>query len=255
MADVRLTAVNPEDSQVYPVACNDKGELLLESTTGDFDVPGTLTVGPGPGATVSPDGSASFTSNLDTQILVESTSSSGNNEAAIELIRGSNQSAIKNKAGGLEFYTGGPPSERMSISKAGDITATGSATFADDITNGPAWDTSTSLNQAVIQNGAIFSHRTAGTSVAFSAYLGSGNNRTVNIKADGSATFAGNVTAPNINFKLAPEYVTTLPAPLIDEGFVANNSIDLLTELIKMKIQIRDLNAFMERSIQENPET
>ena len=31
MADVRLTAINPEDSQVYPVACNDKGELLLDS--------------------------------------------------------------------------------------------------------------------------------------------------------------------------------------------------------------------------------
>lgn len=30
MADVRLTATNPEDSTVVPVACNDKGELLLE---------------------------------------------------------------------------------------------------------------------------------------------------------------------------------------------------------------------------------
>ena len=29
MADVRLTAIGP-DSQSYPVACNDKGELLLE---------------------------------------------------------------------------------------------------------------------------------------------------------------------------------------------------------------------------------
>ena len=32
------------------------------------------------------------------------------------------------------------------------IAADGSATFADDITNGPAWDTSTSLDQAIIQN-------------------------------------------------------------------------------------------------------
>ena len=30
MADVRLTATNPEDSSVVPVACNEKGELLLE---------------------------------------------------------------------------------------------------------------------------------------------------------------------------------------------------------------------------------
>ena len=30
MADVRLTATNPDDSSVVPVACNAKGELLLE---------------------------------------------------------------------------------------------------------------------------------------------------------------------------------------------------------------------------------
>lgn len=30
MTDVRLTAINPADSSVVPVACNDKGELLLE---------------------------------------------------------------------------------------------------------------------------------------------------------------------------------------------------------------------------------
>ena len=30
MADVRLTATNPENSQAVPVACNSKGELLLE---------------------------------------------------------------------------------------------------------------------------------------------------------------------------------------------------------------------------------
>ena len=30
MTDVRLTALNPEDSQVYPVACNSSGELLVD---------------------------------------------------------------------------------------------------------------------------------------------------------------------------------------------------------------------------------
>ena len=34
MADVRLTATNPENSQAVPVACNAKGELLLESPEG-----------------------------------------------------------------------------------------------------------------------------------------------------------------------------------------------------------------------------
>ena len=33
MTDVRLTATNPEDSSVVPVACNAKGELILEEPT------------------------------------------------------------------------------------------------------------------------------------------------------------------------------------------------------------------------------
>ncbi len=47
MADVRLTATNPVDSSVVPVACNAKGELLLEEPqVPEFDgnVDGDLTV-------------------------------------------------------------------------------------------------------------------------------------------------------------------------------------------------------------------
>lgn len=45
MADVRLTATNPEDSSVVPVACNAKGELKLEELpTFDGNVDGNLTV-------------------------------------------------------------------------------------------------------------------------------------------------------------------------------------------------------------------
>lgn len=49
MTDVRLTATNPEDSSVVPVACNDKGELKLEepvefdgNLTGDLNVSGSM---------------------------------------------------------------------------------------------------------------------------------------------------------------------------------------------------------------------
>lgn len=46
MTDVRLTALNPEDSKVYPVACNSSGELLTtKSDDINLDVPGDLTVG------------------------------------------------------------------------------------------------------------------------------------------------------------------------------------------------------------------
>ena len=51
MADVRLTATNPQDSSVVPVACNSKGELLLEQPpeAPEFDgsLDGDLTVSGG----------------------------------------------------------------------------------------------------------------------------------------------------------------------------------------------------------------
>ena len=60
MTDVRLTATNPADSSVVPVACNEKGELKLEepivsppfdgNLDGDLDVSGSITA----------DGSATF---------------------------------------------------------------------------------------------------------------------------------------------------------------------------------------------------
>ena len=64
MTDVRLTALNPVDSQVYPVACNTSGELIVEQVDPgpDLTVTGTLTV----------NGSSTF----DSYILVGSTSPS-----------------------------------------------------------------------------------------------------------------------------------------------------------------------------------
>jgi len=49
MTDVRLTATNPEDSSVVPVACNSKGELLvveprIEVIGNDVTINGVLTV-------------------------------------------------------------------------------------------------------------------------------------------------------------------------------------------------------------------
>jgi len=46
MTDVRLTAINPVDSQVYPVACNSNGELIVdrEDPGPDLTVTGDLTV-------------------------------------------------------------------------------------------------------------------------------------------------------------------------------------------------------------------
>ena len=53
MSDVRLTAINPENSSVVPVACNSKGELLIETPTieridNDLEVTGSITTYGGP---------------------------------------------------------------------------------------------------------------------------------------------------------------------------------------------------------------
>ena len=110
-------------------------------------------------------------------------------------------------------------------------------------------------NQSTISNAsAIFALNNHASGRVFCG-SGASGTPTSEIFSNGSATFSGDVSAPNINFKLAPATVAAMPAPLIDEGFATDNTVDLLTELIKMKIQIRDLNAFMERSLQDQPET
>ena len=67
MTDVRLTATNPADSSVVPVACNEKGELLLEEPSISSDefvakagdtMTGNLHLGDK--ITLNPDGSAQF---------------------------------------------------------------------------------------------------------------------------------------------------------------------------------------------------
>ena len=71
MTDVRLTATNPEDSSVVPVACNAKGELKLEepialpefdgNLDGDLIVSGKVGIGTdNPQAKLDVDGGAVF---------------------------------------------------------------------------------------------------------------------------------------------------------------------------------------------------
>ena len=130
MADVRLTATNPEDSSVVPVACNAKGELKLEEI---------------------PD--QSFDGNLD-----------------------------------------------------GDLTVSGSATFAGGV------DTSSSSNQgmSIGSAGNITVQRGSGSNVLLQGYNGTGKN--VELLADGSATFAGDVSlyVPETGGSKALELVSDL---------------------------------------------
>jgi hypothetical protein len=120
MTDVRLTATNPEDSSVVPVACNEKGELKLEEPIDN-----------------------SFDGNLD-----------------------------------------------------GDLSVTGSAEFALDVAAGGAIDASIPANGGckLFSTGTIIANRTGSLTPSSYAdcFVGRYNGTNViNLKADGSAEFAG----------------------------------------------------------------
>lgn len=93
----------------------------------------------------------------------------------------------------LAFRAGGPGDSDVIT-----FTSTGAATFAGRITNGPVWDTSTSLNQAIIDNGTVYTHRQQATDAVFSAFQGTQGTQNVNILAEGSAEFVLNVRTGGI---------------------------------------------------------
>lgn len=301
MADVRLTAVNPENSEVYPVACNDKGELVLESAT-DLDVAVKLDVadtvyadntglfvGYGPDdfrnrtIRLDKDGGAQYDGVVQCGgfFAYKRTGAADQNIALFNSDFGGTQSTqFKLTADGTADFTGVATAKNLiarctdnsefalAVRNAADtawssyVQGDGSAAFASTVStqrlNSGSVDHGvpaiTGLNGSPI-NGTIYSrNNNGGVSPCYQAAGGDGTPKAT-INNDGSAVFSANVTAPNINFKLAPTTATTLPAPLIDEGFGANQEVDLLSELIKMKLQIRDLNAFMQRTLQDENET
>ena len=308
MADVRLTAINPDDSEVYPVACNDKGELILNGASrlevsGFLDVASTtyadntgLYLGNSPGninfreIRLEKDGSAQFSKNVQVggfTSYVRTNAATQNIGRFASDVGGLNVDQITFKAGGSAEFAGevsfpagmvGVAYENVYLAsgnsplitvqaKATDVNLAaaafelrhwnstltavdvkarinhdGSASFAGGVDMQSFKTTSATNNYFVCNGDGFYYFNTAGANTGF-------------ILAEGSATFTGNVTAPNITFKLAPATVAAMPAPLIDEGFAVNEELDLLSELIKMKLQIRDLNAFMQRTMQDGTET
>ena len=344
MTDVRLTAVNPEDSQVYPVACNDKGELLLDpgtSPSGDLDVTGNLTVAgnttggggwqsstPTKGGyrlhaefgqlSLSTTGSGLSGNFIQCQNTTDrafqvaydgSATFAGGVTADLEINQG-NVNTASPSAIGVKVGPGYVAAQRAGTAdptnytyagfygatKTFEVSADGGATFAGgqtkidssgwiDITRTSAASNGLLINEQIDggtknTNAKILSDGTAtfnggvdssnffratqsgygnaivgGSTTYGFQILNSSSTPVIRLEYNGSANFSGNVTAPNINFKLAPATVAAMPAPLIDEGFASNNEVDLLSVLMEMKLQIRDLNAFMQRSTQDDPET
>lgn len=208
MTDVRLTALNPVDSQVYPVACNTSGELIVEqvdpgpdlTVTGDLTIDGTTSISSGSPSTPS----LIFGTDTDTGIL-----SPGANQLAITTngtqrvtvdssgAVGIGRTPVNNNAGYNLQLRGSASQTYLQLS-----TATQGDTLGDGLVIGI--DNS---NANIIQreNAPLHFFTNNTKRVTFDSsgnvYIGGTSAATADIalNADGTATFQGNVTAPNIN--------------------------------------------------------
>tara|TARA_B100001063_G_scaffold247043_1_gene289659 strand:+ start:3090 stop:3797 length:708 start_codon:yes stop_codon:yes gene_type:complete len=207
MTDVRLTALNPVDSQVYPVACNTSGELLVADGGPDLTVTGDLTV----------DGSSTF---ADGNITLN------------KVTNGSNLN-LRNDAstaeGVIEVYKGGFTASDRTVLIDNDGTATfegdviaerqqAAGTVALRLTNTQAADINASVSieakQQTRSGGSIVFGRENGFNwntytyadgyISFRPVRNGTPVQALKLDSNGNAefaatgTFVGNVTAPNI---------------------------------------------------------
>ena len=186
MADVRLTATNPEDSSVVPVACDASGRLLLEEPQ--------VVEGPqGPEGPPGPKGNDGdpFSGNFADNVTFDGSAEFAGNVTALRHI--SKTSDIASYLGQTDDYngdryqilvvdeSGDPGSEKRALA---GIKADGSASFAESITVSDGI-----INSAYLtQNGLDIRSSTG----PFLKCEDVSANQKVLIKADGSAEFAGN---------------------------------------------------------------
>ena len=160
MTDVRLTATNPEDSSVVPVACNAKGELKLEEVPiFDGDLQGDLTVS----------GNATFIGSVETGTFV---ATRGDSARTPVLETSASGNVVIGDSGQIVFANGG------------------SASFGSTITSGPSTTPIDDRAHYLSIGAEPFSVGSATNLIQ--AYYSTDNISKYSIFADGSATFAGN---------------------------------------------------------------
>ncbi len=215
MTDVRLTATNPVDSSVVPVSCNAAGELLVAKPVIN-EIDNDLTV----------NGSATFDGHIESVDAIISNRSSGSNNCFSAQLNGTSNALIKadgsaifgtnvdeSLGDGVQISSGGKVTvartggsaevfrgkEATSPSPTSQIFADGSAKFSGFGQFGDFDQGSNSGNGVFISvDGQVTAQRPSGsTNYCFRGF--SGTTETVSIRANGAATFAGNVSAPNIN--------------------------------------------------------
>jgi len=198
MTDVRLTATNPEDSSVVPVACNAKGELKLEEPLAfDGNLNGDLTV----------TGSASFAGNVTTKAAFLNELQAGYSPTG---------SAYKVFSGSSTFA---------------EILNNGSASFASNVETGAGYANGGGCNLFINgagtddERGAFIARgrsTMSGTAKQGSAFIVSDTNSSpVSINYDGSATFSGRLDVAPDGIATDTNYVSLYKTGAVG---VRNNS-------------------------------
>ena len=197
MTDVRLTALNPVDSQVYPVACNTSGELLVAGDGTEYlpltggDLTGNLTFNTDKITLIASNGRINA---ARADIGDDTSGYPGTPLSVYSTSSASNQGTIQAK----NFGTGG--ANFIGFNSSGSPTCTllanGSATFSGSITASgsvTAQDATINNNFRVNNNLAVFA--AAGNIYeGYSTSTGS-NVNTFSVNADGSGFYAGTLTA------------------------------------------------------------
>lgn len=171
MTDVRLTALNPDDSQVYPVACNTSGELLVSKGDEDYVLKsGDTMTGPlditasqsGPIATIKNNAGSSSS---DAGLVVETSITAAK--------------TLQLKNAGLETFS---------------VSGSGMALFGQN-----PGESLSNVGTSISGSGTITSRVSGTTGEIFRGLLAGDGAAKVRILGNGNATFSGNVTAANIN--------------------------------------------------------
>lgn len=203
MADVRLTATNPEDSSVVPVACNAKGELLLEEPTISSDdyvakagdtMTGNLHLGDKITLDAS-NGSASFAGS-NTEIFagghLSVKTTAANSATAIIIAKANDKEKFRVDVSGNAQFAGNGTSASPKITFNADGSAGfGNTTYSDNDAKGVAINDGPSYGGITIYNPSTVS---AG-SRSFRILTANNNKPAAFIQADGNASFAGNLDA------------------------------------------------------------
>ena len=194
MTDVRLTALNPVDSQVYPVACNTSGELIVEqvnpgpdlTVTGDLTVNGTSTFD----GSISTDAITSFTNriNIGTNSLDDFAIRALNNSASSASLFCQNS----NPTGDIFLGTNASNTSVARIGVDGSITMDGTGSFGDGTVE-LAKNTGLKITDGVIDVYGATSNP-ASQLLTLKSDIGGLETQVAAIKADGSFTSSGDIT-------------------------------------------------------------